>query len=96
MCILDFAPDTKRMRVRSLHPGKTLEQVRENSLIAPRLIASLLAFITDLLAAVPSIIFGLWGLTELMPRMQGTGACISPLIAASTSATTTPVPCAVD
>lgn len=28
LCVLDFAPDTKRMRVSSLHPGKTLEQVR--------------------------------------------------------------------
>lgn len=28
LCVLDFAPDTKRMRVRSLHPGRTLEQVR--------------------------------------------------------------------
>ena len=28
LCVLDFAPDTMRMRVRSLHPGKTLEQVR--------------------------------------------------------------------
>jgi glutaconate CoA-transferase, subunit B len=28
LCVLDFGPETKRMRVRSLHPGKTLEQVR--------------------------------------------------------------------
>jgi len=28
LCVLDFHPDTKRMRVKSLHPGKTLEQVR--------------------------------------------------------------------
>lgn len=28
LCVLDFAPESKRMRVRSLHPGKTLEQVR--------------------------------------------------------------------
>ncbi len=28
LCVLDFDPDTKRMRVRSLHPGKTLDQVR--------------------------------------------------------------------
>ena len=27
LCVLDFSPDTKRMRVKSLHPGKTLEQV---------------------------------------------------------------------
>ena len=28
LCVLDFHPQTKRMRVKSLHPGKTLEQVR--------------------------------------------------------------------
>jgi len=28
LCVLDFAPDTKRMRVRSLHPGKTFEHVQ--------------------------------------------------------------------
>lgn len=36
----------------------------------PRL-ASTLAFITDLLAAVPSIIFGMWGLQALMPHLGG-------------------------
>ena len=35
---------------------------------APRRLGSVLAFVTDLLAAVPSIIFGLWGLSVLMPR----------------------------
>ena len=34
-------------------------------------IAAALGFITDLLAAVPSIIFGLWGLEVLMGHMQG-------------------------
>src|SRR5215207_4715339 len=29
LCVLDFADDTKRMRVRSLHPGVTIERVRE-------------------------------------------------------------------
>jgi glutaconate CoA-transferase subunit B len=28
LCVMDFHPQTKRMRVKSLHPGKTLEQVR--------------------------------------------------------------------
>src|SRR5205807_5229852 len=28
LCVFDFAPDTRRMRVKSLHPGKTLEQVK--------------------------------------------------------------------
>ncbi len=28
LCVLDFSPDTRRMRVKSLHPGKTLEQVK--------------------------------------------------------------------
>lgn len=38
---------------------------------APRALASTLAFVTDLLAAVPSIIFGLWGLYTLMPNLTG-------------------------
>lgn len=28
LCVFDFATETKRMRVKSLHPGKTLDQVR--------------------------------------------------------------------
>ncbi len=38
---------------------------------APKRIAAALAFVVDLLAAVPSIIFGLWGLAWLMPRTEG-------------------------
>ena len=38
---------------------------------APRRLASPLAYLVDLLAAVPSIIFGLWGLEFLMPRSVG-------------------------
>lgn len=37
---------------------------------APRRLAGPLAFVVDLLAAVPSIVFGLWGIIELAPRMQ--------------------------
>ncbi len=37
---------------------------------APRRVAGPLAFVVDLLAAVPSIVFGLWGIIELAPRMQ--------------------------
>jgi len=36
---------------------------------APRRLAAGLGYLVDLLAAVPSIIFGLWGLANLMPRM---------------------------
>jgi phosphate transport system permease protein len=38
---------------------------------APRRLASTMAFVVDVLAAVPSIIFGLWGLQFLMPNMTG-------------------------
>jgi phosphate transport system permease protein len=38
---------------------------------APRRVAAPLAFVVDLLAAVPSIIFGLWGLQFLMPHSVG-------------------------
>jgi len=36
---------------------------------APRRVAQALGYLVDLLAAVPSIIFGLWGLTVLAPRV---------------------------
>ncbi len=40
---------------------------------ADRRLASTLGFVTDLLAAVPSIIFGMWGLSFLTPHMEGLG-----------------------
>lgn len=36
---------------------------------APKRLSGPLAFVVDLLAAVPSIVFGLWGMIELAPRM---------------------------
>lgn len=38
---------------------------------APRRLAQLLGYIVDLLAAVPSVIYGLWGLIFLVPAMAG-------------------------
>jgi phosphate transport system permease protein len=38
---------------------------------APRKIRGALVSVIDLLAAVPSLIFGLWGLVFLQPRLQG-------------------------
>jgi phosphate transport system permease protein len=38
---------------------------------APRRIATPMAYIVDLLAAVPSIVYGLWGALYLVPHMQG-------------------------
>lgn len=38
---------------------------------APRRIATLLGYLTDLLAAVPSVIYGLWGLLFLLPHLVG-------------------------
>jgi phosphate transport system permease protein len=38
---------------------------------APRRLASVLGYIVDLLAAVPSIVFGLWGLFFLAPNLTG-------------------------
>lgn len=35
---------------------------------APRRVATVLGYLIDLLAAVPSVIFGLWGIGELAPR----------------------------
>lgn len=44
---------------------------------SPRRLGSALAFVVDLLAAVPSIIFGLWGLAVLMPHMEGLTAWLN-------------------
>src|SRR5438105_1683859 len=38
---------------------------------APRRIATFLGYLTDMLAAVPSVVYGLWGLYFLLPRMVG-------------------------
>jgi phosphate transport system permease protein len=38
---------------------------------APRRFAAMLGYITDLLAAVPSVIYGLWGLYFLLPNLVG-------------------------
>ena len=38
--------------------------------IAPRKLAQWLGYIVDLLAAVPSVVFGLWGITVLAPAVQ--------------------------
>lgn len=38
---------------------------------APRRIATPLGYITDLLAAVPSVVYGLWGLYFLLPHLVG-------------------------
>lgn len=38
---------------------------------APRRIATLLGYMTDMLAAVPSVIYGLWGLLFLLPHLVG-------------------------
>jgi len=40
---------------------------------ASRRLASVLGFVTDLLAAVPSIIFGMWGIEFLTPHLTGLG-----------------------
>ncbi len=37
---------------------------------APRRLASILGYIIDLLAAVPSVVFGLWGIKVLAPAVQ--------------------------
>jgi phosphate transport system permease protein len=38
---------------------------------APRRIATLLGYATDMLAAVPSVVYGLWGLIFLLPHLVG-------------------------
>ncbi len=38
---------------------------------APRRVAGTLAYVTDMLAAVPSVVYGLWGLYFLLPNLVG-------------------------
>ncbi|NUR94089.1 MAG: phosphate ABC transporter permease subunit PstC, partial [Kribbellaceae bacterium] len=47
---------------------------------APRRLAQALGYIVDLLAAVPSIIYGLWGILFLVPHMQGASQVVSDLL----------------
>ncbi len=44
---------------------------------APRRVKGLLTSLIDLLAAVPSLIYGMWGLFFLQPRLQGMSAFLS-------------------
>jgi glutaconate CoA-transferase subunit B len=37
LCVFDFAPDTRRMRICSLHPGVTVEQVMDNTGFEPEI-----------------------------------------------------------
>lgn len=60
---------------------------------APRRIAQALGYIVDLLAAVPSVVFGLWGILVLAPAVQPVYAWLNqnagwfPLFAGDVSAT---------
>ncbi|GAA2012428.1 hypothetical protein GCM10009839_03530 [Catenulispora yoronensis] len=47
---------------------------------APRRLAQVLGYIVDLLAAVPSIIYGLWGILFLVPHMQGASQLVSDVL----------------
>ena len=44
---------------------------------APRRMAKPVAYVIDLLAAIPSIIYGIWGITELGPKIQPVANFIS-------------------
>jgi len=44
---------------------------------APRSLGRMLGYVVDLLAAVPSVVFGLWGLIYLVPRMVPVSAWLS-------------------
>ena len=43
---------------------------------APSWIGSLVAYLADLLAAVPSVVYGLWGIFVLVPRVRGVETAI--------------------
>jgi phosphate transport system permease protein len=44
---------------------------------APRRLAQALGYVVDLLAAVPSVVYGLWGIIFLVPHMGGVSQLIS-------------------
>ena len=44
---------------------------------APRRIATFLGYATDMLAAVPSVVYGLWGIFFLLPHLIGTQVFLS-------------------
>jgi phosphate transport system permease protein len=47
---------------------------------APRRLAQLLGYIVDLLAAVPSVVYGLWGIIFLVPHMGGVSQIVSDVL----------------
>ncbi|HEX4790835.1 MAG TPA: phosphate ABC transporter permease subunit PstC [Actinospica sp.] len=47
---------------------------------APRKLGSILGYVIDLLAAVPSVVYGLWGLLVLDPHMGGVSRIISDVL----------------
>src|SRR3954447_5115916 len=44
---------------------------------APRRVATYLGYATDMLAAVPSVVYGLWGIFFLLPHLIGTQVFLS-------------------
>ena len=45
---------------------------------APRRLAKPVAYVIDLLAAIPSIVYGIWGVTTLAPRSSRCSAPLAP------------------
>ncbi|GAA4099772.1 phosphate ABC transporter permease subunit PstC [Actinomadura miaoliensis] len=50
------------------------------SYYAPRSVAGPLGYLVDLLAAVPSIVYGLWGLLVLAPHMEGVSSFLNSVL----------------
>lgn len=47
---------------------------------APRRLAQTLGYVVDLLAAVPSVVYGLWGIIFLVPHMGGVSQVVSDVL----------------
>ncbi|WP_443066223.1 phosphate ABC transporter permease subunit PstC [Streptomyces sp. NBC_01262] len=47
---------------------------------APRRLAHVLGYVVDLLAAVPSVVYGLWGIIFLVPHMGGVSKLVDTLL----------------
>ncbi|MDX6284567.1 MAG: phosphate transport system permease protein [Frankiales bacterium] len=63
---------------------------------APRRLSRVLGYVTDMLAAIPSVVYGLWGLAFLVPHLVGVQQALNsvlgwfPLFAASSGALDAP------
>ena len=57
-------------RLRYSSPHLSHSQLRFSSATTPRRLAQTLGYVVDLLAAIPSVVFGIWGITVVAPLLS--------------------------